>query len=157
MRTHAILLAKLFVISCTALAMPPRYGQTIEQICSERGGRSSGARVRVAWTDVETVYDDVRITYCVLHGDSDAKLTFERDAEIIYFALASLDKKAERRKYTFAIRTSAGRIIRQGPALLQPTGKELLSCRVDMCQFFTDPGERVISVTVETGEHARRP
>ena len=156
MRIHLILLAKLLIISCTALALPPRSVHTLEEICREPGGRTADARVRIPWTAVGTAYGDVRITYCVLHGNADAKLAFERDAEIIYFALASIDKKADRRQYTFAIRTSAGRIIRQGPAVLQPTGKGLLSCRVDVCQFFTEPGERVVSVSVETGELARR-
>jgi hypothetical protein len=139
------------------LALPPRARQSIEEICRDPAGRTSDARVRVAWTDVETTYDDVRISYCVLHGDDDAALDFERDAEIVYFGLAMVHgRAADRRMYSFVIRTSTGRLIKQGPALLQPLAKQPLSCRVDVCQFFTDPGERVVSVTVETGDHARR-
>ena len=157
MRTHAIILTKIFVLSCTALALPPRAPQSIEEICRDPAGRTSDARVRVAWTDVETAYDDVRISYCVLHGENNARLEFERDAEIVYVGLATVNgTSADRRPYTFVIRTSEGRVIRQGPALLQPLAKQPLSCRVDVCQFFTDPGERVVSLTVEAGEQARR-
>jgi hypothetical protein len=123
--------------------------QTIDEVCADRGARTEDARVRIAWTDLDTDHDDVRISYCVLRGDLDAKLSFERNAEIVYFALASIDRRVDRRPYTFVIRTSTGRVLRQGPALLQPVAKQLVSCRVDVCQFFTDPGERVISVSVE--------
>lgn len=138
------------------MALTPLRGQTVEQICKDPDGRINDARVRVAWTDIETMYDDVRVAYCVLRGDGNAKLSFERNAEIVYFALSNVDRRADRRKYTFTVRTSTGRVIRQGPALLQPTDREPQSCRVDVCQFFTEPGERVVAVSVESGEQARR-
>lgn len=139
-----------------ALAMSPVPGQTIEELCSDRGSQTDDAWVRVSWTQVETPHDDVRISYCVLRGNRDASLSFERDAEIVYFALANVDRKAERRSYTFVIRTSHGRTLRQGPAQLQPMARQPVTCRVDVCQFFTDPGERVISVDVESGQQTRR-
>jgi hypothetical protein len=148
-------LFSIFLASFPALAMVPVPGATIEQLCSDRGGKTDDAWVRVSWTDVETPFDDVRISYCVLRGNRDASLAFERDAEIVYFALANVERKAERRSYTFVVRTSNGRTLRQGPAQLQPMARQPVSCRVDVCQFFTDPGERVISVLVETG-HPRR-
>lgn len=139
-----------------ALAFTPVRTQTVDELCYDAGARVDDARVRVSWTDIETDLDDVRITYCVLRGDRDAKLAFERDAEIIYFALASVERKADRRPYTFVVKTSQGRVIRQGPAVLQPVAKQPVSCRVDVCQFFTEPRERVISVSVESGQLARR-
>lgn len=147
-------LFRVLLLSATAMALTPLRGQTVEEVCRDPGGKTNGARVRVSWTDVATTYDDVRITYCVLRGNNDAKLAFERDAEIVYFALANVDRKADRRKYTFTIRTSTGRVLRQGPALLQPNAKEPQSCRVDVCQFFTEPGERVVYVTVESADQA---
>jgi hypothetical protein len=157
MRTHGIILAKIFIISCTALALPPRARQSIEEVCRDPAGRTNDARVRVAWTDVETSYDDIRISYCVLHGDATARLEFERDAEIVYVGLATVDgKTADRRTYTFVVTTSNGTQIRQGPAQLQPLAKLPLSCRVDVCQFFTERGERVVSVGVEAGDQTRR-
>lgn len=146
----------LLIVWLGAVAFTPVPPQTIEQICFDPGARVDDARVRISWTQVETIYDDVRITYCVLRGDRDAALSFERDAEIVYFALSSVDRKADRRPYTFVIRTSNGRVLRQGPALLQPVARRPMSCRVDVCQFFTEPGERVISVAVESGQQARR-
>lgn len=154
MNTQKTLL--LLFASMSVVAFAPARRQTIEEICFDPGARVDDARVRVSWTEVETNYDDVRISYCVLRGDRDAKLSFERDAEIVYFALSSVDRKADRRPYTFVIRTSNGRVVRQGPAVLQPVAKQPMSCRVDVCQFFTEPGERVISVAVESGQHARR-
>jgi hypothetical protein len=147
---------KVFLAWFAALAMMPVPDGTIEKLCSDRGGKTDDAWVRVSWTDVETAFDDVRISYCVLRGNHDASLDFERDAEIVYFALANVERKAERRTYTFTIRTSHGKTIRQGPAQLQPVARQPVTCRVDVCQFFTDPGERVISVSVETGHSVRR-
>lgn len=139
-----------------ALALTPARGQTIEELCTNPDGKTEDERVRVAWTDVETTHSDVRVSYCVLRGDSNAKLTFERNAEIVYFALSAVDRRADPRIYTFAIRTSTGRVIRQGPANLQPSTRLPQSCRVDVCQFFTEPGERVVSVSVETSQARRR-
>jgi len=153
-RTRAVF--KVFLAWFAALAMTPVPGATIEKLCSDRGGRSDDAWVRVSWTDVETAFDDVRISYCVLRGNRDASLDFERDAAIVYFALANVERAAERRAYTFAIKTSHGKTIRQGPAQLKPVARQPVTCRVDVCQFFTDPGERVISVSVEAGQSVRR-
>ena len=139
-----------------AIGMTPLPGQTIEELCSDRGSRTNDAWVRVSWTDIETPFDDVRISYCVLRGNADASLSFERDAEIAYFALANVDRKADRRIYTFVVKTSHGRTLRQGPAQLQPVARQPVTCRVDVCQFFTDPGERVISVSIESGQLSRR-
>lgn len=147
---------QIFLAWFAALAMTPLPGQTIEELCSDRGGRTDDAWVRVAWTEVETSFDDVRISYCVLRGNLDASLNFERDAEIVYFALANVERKAERRGYTFVLKTSQGRTLRQGPAQLQPMARQPVTCRVDVCQFFTEPGERVISVAVESGQQTRR-
>ena len=74
------------LLSAPAATAPP---QTIEQVCSSTGGRLSDARVRVAWTPVPVNEDVVQVSYCILRGEKDAKLEFERDAEIVYFALAS--------------------------------------------------------------------
>ena len=155
MRTRYLLIAMAFSACVASLESATLDSQTIDEACADRGSRLADARVRVAWTDVDTGYDDVRVSYCVLRGDATAKLNFERDAEIVYFALASIDRKADRRAYTFVVKTSSGRVMRQGPALIQPVAKQLASCRVDVCQFFTDPGERVISVTVESNNTLR--
>ena len=147
-RRHAWL--KLFLAWFMALALTPVRGQTIEELCANPEGKTDDERVRVAWTDVETAHSDVRVAYCVLRGEPNAKLSFERNAEIVYFALSAVDRKAGRRNYIFTIKTSAGRVMRQGPAQLQPVGSQPLSCRADICQFFTEPGERVVAVAVQT-------
>lgn len=144
------------LVCASAVAVAFTSVRPIEEVCHDPSGKTDHARVRVAWTTVPTAHDDVRVAYCVLRGDHDAKLTFERDAEIVYFALSAAERKADRRVYTFTIRTSTGRLIRQGPALLQPLARQPQSCRVDVCQFFTEPGERVVSVAVDTDELRRR-
>ena len=147
----------ILIASFPALALTPSPGaRTIEELCSDRGRGTENVWVRVPWTEVQTAFDDVRISYCVLRGKPDATLDFERDAEIIYFALANVDRKADRRGYTFTVRTQEGRVLRQGPAQLQPVARQPVTCRVDVCQFFTDPGDRVISVAVESGHTRRR-
>lgn len=140
---------KLLLAWFAAVAFTPLRNQTVEQVCRDPAGRMDDARVRVAWTPVASAYDDVLVTYCIMRGEPTAHLAFERNAEIVYFALSTTQRKADRRAFTFVVRTSAGRLIRQGPALLQPLAKDPISCRVDVCQFFTEPGERVVSVAVE--------
>lgn len=124
--------------------------QTVEQVCSSNDGRLQDSRVRVAWTPITTVYEGVQISYCILRGEKNAKLEFERDAEIVYFALAADERTGDQKPYEFTVRTSSGRIIKSGPALLIPVANQPQSCRVEVCQFFTNPGERVISVSVVT-------
>ena len=137
-------------------AAPRTPPQTVEQVCASAGARLQDARVRVAWTELATLHENVQISYCILRGEKTAKLDFERDAEIVYFGLASDARNAPRRSYVFTIRTSEGRIIQQGPATLQPVAKQPQSCRVEVCQFFTDPGERVVEVSVVTPQQARK-
>lgn len=135
----------------------PTPPQTVEQVCATAEGKLQDARVRVAWTVLPTLHDEVQISYCILRGDKNAKLDFERDAEIVYFALASEERHAPRRTYVFLVKTSEGRVIEQGPAALQPVARQPHSCRVEVCQFFTNPGERVVEVTVVTsGSTARK-
>ena len=135
---------------------PVQPPQTVEQACASAGGRLLDARVRVAWTPLANVYDGVQISYCIMRGEKNAKLDFERDAEIVFFGLASQDRQADKRTYVFSIKTSEGRIIEQGPALLQPVARQPQSCRVEVCQFFTNPGERVVEVTVVTAQQPRK-
>jgi len=147
---------ELLLTWLTLAALKPAGGQTVEEVCKARDARAGDATVRVAWTSVGGDFDDVQIMYCVLHGDRDAKLAFERDAEIVYFALSSPERRNDARSYTFSVKTSRRRILKQGPAVLQPIAREPQSCRVDVCQFFTEPGERVISVAVHAGAAARK-
>ena len=147
-----IALAWLLTLAWT----PPAPPQTVEQACANTGGRLLDTRVRVAWTQFADVYDGVKISYCILRGEKNAKYEFERDAEIVFFALASQERQVDRNSYVFTIKTSQGRILKQGPALLQPVARQPQSCRAEVCQFFTNPGERVIEVSVVTAQQPRR-
>jgi hypothetical protein len=143
--------------SVLAVSMgPPPTPQTIEQACSNPQGRLQDARVRVSWTTLPTAQDEIQVSYCIMRGEKNAKLEFERDAEIVYFALASDELNAPRRNYVFLIKTSEGRTIQQGPAALQPVARQPQSCRVEVCQFFTNPGEHVIEVTVVSSPAQRK-
>ena len=156
MNNYPILAAILGYLVVAPVPSAPKAPQTVEQACSEVNSRFQDARVRVAWTRLRTADDDVQVSYCILRGERDAKLEFERDAEIVYFALASEERHAPRKTYVFTIKTSEGRIMQQGPASLQPLAKQPQSCRVEFCQFFTDPGERVVEVTVVTTQSTRK-
>ncbi len=159
MNKYSLLAALMGVLWYEAVPVPApgtTPHQTVEQACSEVNARYQDARVRVAWTTLPTADTDVQVSYCILRGEKEAKLEFERDAEIVYFALASDDRNAPRKSYVFTIKTSSGRVLQQGPALLQPLAKEPQSCRVEFCQFFTDPGERVVEVTVVTSHGTRK-
>ncbi|HEY0671660.1 MAG TPA: hypothetical protein VGD27_05305 [Longimicrobiales bacterium] len=156
MNNYSIFAALIGYLSVGPVPAEPIRPQTIEQACSEVNGRFQDARVRVAWTTLPTVQDDVQVSYCILRGEKDAKLEFERDAEIVYFALATEERHAPRKTYMFTIKTSEGRTIQQGPALLQPLAKQPHSCRVEFCQFFTEPGERVVEVSVVTSPGPRK-
>jgi hypothetical protein len=140
----------------TGASEPVPVPQSVEQACTSTQGRVQDARVRVAWTPLPTADEGVQISYCILRGEKNAKLEFERDAEIVYFALAGETRNAARKLYVFSVKTSEGRIIKQGPAALQPVAKQPQSCRVEVCQFFTNPGERVIQVTVVTSGTRKR-
>jgi hypothetical protein len=133
-------------------AGPPTTPQSVEQVCATVQGRLQDARVRVAWTVLPTSSETVQISYCILRGEKNARLDFERDAEIVYFALASEERNAPRRTYEFSVKTSEGRTLRQGPVALLPVARQPQSCRVEVCQFFTNPGERVVEVTVVTSD-----
>jgi hypothetical protein len=144
----------LMISACFVMAASHAEPQTVEEACTSRG-RLLDARVRVGWTAIATVYRDVTVSYCVLRGDRTARLDFERDADIVYFGLASEDIGRPWKNYAFTITTSTGRVIRQGPALLKPVAREPQSCRVEVCQFFTNPGERVVTVSVVTAANSR--
>jgi hypothetical protein len=147
--------AMAFAFVGTEAATPKGPPQTVEQVCASAGARLQDARVRIAWTELATMHESVQISYCILRGEKTAKLDFERDAEIVYFALASDAREAPRKSYVFTIKTSEGRIIQQGPATLQPVARQPQSCRVEVCQFFTNPGERVVEVSVTTPPRKR--
>jgi hypothetical protein len=155
MINHSLVLGVLATLLAGAHEPVP-VPQTVEQACSSTQGRLQDARVRVAWTTLPTADERVQISYCILRGEKDAKLEFERDAEIVYFALAGAARNAPRKTYVFTVTTSEGRVIEQGPAALQPVAKQPQSCRVEVCQFFTNPGERVVQVTVVTSQGTRK-
>lgn len=136
-------------------AGPTTPPQSVEQVCANAQGRLQDARVRVAWTVLPTAHEEVQISYCILRGEKNAKLDFERDAEIVYFALASEGRNAPRRTYEFSVKTSEGRTLKQGPVALLPVARQPQSCRVEVCQFFTNPGEHVIEVTVVTSASSK--
>ncbi|HET9986573.1 MAG TPA: hypothetical protein VFQ38_23550 [Longimicrobiales bacterium] len=127
-----------------------RGTQSVEHAC-ERAGRTTvdGVTVRTPWTPLRRVYDDVEVRYCVLRGD-DAAPEYARGAEIVQFALVGLGRRPVWRWYAFDVQTSRGRTLRQGPLSVRTQPGQLVMCRLEVCQFFTEPGEVVSKVSVET-------
>ncbi|HEY8509830.1 MAG TPA: hypothetical protein VIL32_15815, partial [Steroidobacteraceae bacterium] len=89
MNNYAIAAALIGYLGAGPVPSRPTPPQTVEQACTEVNARFQDARVRVPWTPLPTADDGVQVSYCILRGEKDAKLEFERDAEIVYFALAS--------------------------------------------------------------------
>lgn len=128
----------------------PCRTQSVERACEQIGRTTvDGVVVRIPWTPVRRVYDDVEVRYCVLRGDDDAP-AYARGAEIVQFALVGLGKRPVWRRYAFDVQTSWGRKLRQGPLSVRTQPGQLVMCRLEVCQFFTEPGETVSSVSVET-------
>lgn len=119
-----------------------------ERACMMAGERLGHEKVRVAWTTIRTFDGDIEASYCVLRGDPDASLEFARNAERVQFTLIGRGTVAKQGTYTFLVHTTRNRTIELGPAaiLVQPHNR--LNCRIEICQAFTDPGERVKSVDV---------
>jgi hypothetical protein len=128
-----------------------RATQSVEHAC-ERAGRTTvdGVTVRIPWTRVQRVYDDgVEVRYCVLRGDDSAP-EYARGAEIVQFALVGLGSRPAWGRYAFDVTTTLGRTLRQGPLSVRTQPGQLVMCRLEVCQFFTEPGEGVSKVSVET-------
>jgi hypothetical protein len=157
-----MMLLRIFLLLLLAATLPaastPPAGrpQMAEHLACEAAGRRVGAEtVRIPWTRVRTVFDDVDVQYCVLRGDADAPLAFLRDADHVYISLVGRGQEAKEGTYSFVVRMADGRTIERGPAWVraEPFGQR--SCRVDLCEVFTDPGERVVAVEVRTEESTR--
>jgi hypothetical protein len=119
-----------------------------EWACRGEDRRVGHGTVRVPWKRIAVVYDDVDVLYCVFTGDSDSPLAFERGAERIRFTLVGRGEQVRDGSFSFAVTTSTGRSIRLGPAAIHIAPGGQRSCRVEICQAFTDPGERVVDASV---------
>lgn len=143
----------LFAIAgaLTAAVMGGRTEQspaTLEAAC-ERSGSSVGTlSVRVPWQTAHEAPASA-VQFCVLRGAADAPLEFERNAEVVYFVVVGTRPEAKVGRYTFRVHTSHGRTIEQGPARIEPGAGFRRGCRAEVCQFITEPHERVTSVGVQ--------
>jgi hypothetical protein len=150
----ALLLAPVPMAALILMPVPADPGPdgltTEERACSTAGTRLGHETVRVPWTLIRTLDGEIDVMFCVLRGDSDAQLEFARDAERVQFTFIGRGTEPANGTYSFVVRTSEDRTIELGPAavLVQPRNRH--SCRVEICQAFTDPGERVKSVLVRT-------
>ena len=127
----------------------------LDRACEVAGRTLNDTRVRIAWRELMTTRSGVRVEYCVQRGRADALLRFQRNAEIVNFGLVSRNRE-ERVSAQFTLFTSAGRTITQGPVIMVLTPGVRTSCRTDVCQFFTNPGEHVTRVRVKI-RRAHRP
>jgi hypothetical protein len=83
----------------------------------------------------------VHVEYCVapLAGQDSA-------TQVVWFSLLGRGDDVDRQAYTFVVHTSLGRVLRQGPAVIQVEPKTRHSCRMEICEFLTLPGEKVVAV-----------
>lgn len=142
-------LLNLMMASGVALPSPVNGGSAMHRACAERG-RSVGAEVvQVPWTRVRTVGQDIDVHYCVMRGDRNAARAFLRDAEHVYFTLTRPGPGPVETTLLFIVQTSTGRTVQLGPARIRVAPWEQPSCRIEICQLFTEPGERVGAVDVK--------
>src|SRR5690606_1714407 len=87
-----------------------------ERACGNENTRLDHETVRVPWSSLGLVDDDVEAFYCVFHGDDDAPLTFLRDAERVRFSLVGRGQTVKDETVGFLITTTSGRVITLGPA-----------------------------------------
>lgn len=143
------------LLACCGVAAATTFGlsaaqepPTIEAACESAQSRIGSLTVRVPWTPVRTD-GGAEVQFCVLRGSAQARLDFERNAEIVQFAVLGRDGANGRRSYRFEVRTNQGRVLRQGPSSIQAGAGFRRSCSAAVCQFFTEPGEFVSGVAVE--------
>ena len=119
-----------------------------DRACLNEGSRIGHATVRVAWTSIRRIDDQVEAIYCVFRGDSDSPLAFERNAERVRFALVNSGDEFREGRFKFVVRTKANQRIELREASIRMAPRNQLSCRIEVCQAFTDPGDHVVSVEV---------
>ena len=122
---------------------------TLDGACVRANTEFGGLTVRVPWTAAGPRREAAEVHYCVLRGAADATLAFERNAEVVHFAVIAHTPDPAARKFTFSVHTTAGRTMTQGPSVVTPGSGFRRGCRAEMCQFITDPGEFVASVDVQ--------
>jgi hypothetical protein len=130
---------------------PTPIGETEEdRACSTEGSEFGHARVRVPWTPIRRLDDEIQAYYCVFTGDGDSPLPFERNAERVRFTLTSSADVPREEEFQFIVHTSENRSIELRRASIRVAPRGQPSCRIEICQAFTDPGERVVGVEVSS-------
>jgi hypothetical protein len=117
--------------------------------CGGRGRSVGDETVHVPWTRVRTVGENIGVHYCVMRGRVDASFPFLRDAEHVYFTLSRPGPGTVETTLLFTVQTSTGRIVQLGPSRIRVAPWEQPSCRIEVCQMFTEPGERIGAVDVK--------
>lgn len=125
-------------------------GTEEDRACQVEGAEVGHAKVRVPWTPIRRIDDDVEALFCVVTGDADSPLLFERNADRVRFTLVSGASTVKEGDFQFIARTSANNRIelRRATIRIAPGGQP--SCRIEVCQAFTDPGERIVAVEVRS-------
>jgi hypothetical protein len=132
--------------------MPPTIHAETEEdrACKVEGSEVGNATVRVPWTSIRRIDDDVEAFYCVFTGNAGSPHPFERDADRVRFALINNADVVRDGQFQFIVRTSRDQTIELRRAVIRLAPRGQLSCRVEVCQAFTDPGERVVGVEVRS-------
>jgi hypothetical protein len=119
-----------------------------ERACVTEGSRIGHATVRVAWTTIRRIDDQVEAVYCVFRGDADSPLAFERNADRVRFALINSGDEFRESRFQFVVHTAENQRVELREASIRMAPRNQLSCRIEVCQAFTDPGDHVVSVEV---------
>lgn len=125
--------------------------------CRAAGSEVFGQIVQTPWTSVTTLDGEVEVVACIMRGEPDARPAFLRDADRIVFALVGHGDREVNPTVRFSVRMDSGRTLDLGPAWIRVKPDGALTCRIDICEAFGEPGERVKEIRVETHPPASGP
>jgi hypothetical protein len=126
----------------------PPSSQTGTPCSEDPSGRS-------AWLRVGAGEPDIEVQYCVARMGPSTAIP-DSAGEVVWFSLLGTGPEVKTVAYSFVIRTSQGRVLRQGPARIRVEPSKRHSCRLEICEFVTRPGEKVLSVGFRKETRGRR-
>jgi hypothetical protein len=110
---------------------------------------------RTTWLPVGARDPDVEVQYCVARMGTTGAVP-DSGGEVVWFSLLGKGQEVKTVAYSFVIRTSQGRVLRQGPARIRVEPSKRHTCRLEICEFVTRPGEKVLSVGFKQEVRGRR-
>jgi hypothetical protein len=137
--------AAFTAIACLSVTVAA-YTQTGERPYSQTGTPcAEDLAARSTWLPIGKRDPDIEVQYCVARLPASGVVP-DSGGEVVWFSLLGKGQEVKTVAYSFVITTSQGRVLRQGPARIRVEPSKRHSCRLEICEFVTRPGEKVLSV-----------